>query len=146
MERNVEIDKISDGKRYGANAFSYTHLEVYKRQPFNCGRQESAFCASSLCAAVADRAIRTSSVWRRGFLLPRYFVFSVWIGAMDSGERTCTSCSIPERSFKAFSRSAALEPSRSLVFPVMMRCLLYTSAAGYVSQRRKNYRKKAGTL
>ena len=57
-------------------------------QPFSLGSCSRASCAVLLEAALLESAIRTSSVWRRGFLLPRYAVFNVWMGSMQAGEIT----------------------------------------------------------
>ena len=62
--------------------------DVWAWQPFNRGSCSRASPASGLLAALTESAIRVSSVCRRGFLLPRYLIFSSWIGRMASGEIT----------------------------------------------------------
>ena len=51
--------------------------EVWTWQPFNFGICCSASFASSLSAALMESAIRVSSEWSLGFLLPRYSVFVI---------------------------------------------------------------------
>lgn len=91
--------------------------EVCAWQPRRFGSCSRAARAFSLLAALIDRAIRVSSVCSLGFLLPRYWVFRVWIGSMAWGEIRCESWSMPARAFRAFSSRAAEGPSRSEVFP-----------------------------
>ena len=66
------------------------------------------------------RAMSTSSVWRRGFLLPMYLVFKVWMGSMADGAMRCTLCGMSPRTLIAFNRRAAEAPNRLLVLPVTM--------------------------
>ena len=80
-----------------------------------------ASSAVGLVAAQMDRAMRISSVCSRGFTLPRWVVFSFWMGSMTMGEMRWMSLEMPPRAFKALSRQAELAPSREEVLPVTMR-------------------------
>ena len=95
--------------------------EVCAWQPRRDGNCSSALRASGLFAALTESAISVSSVWRRGFLLPRYCVFNSWIGRIASGEITWFSWGIPASSFNAFRRRAEEAPSSSEVLPKIIR-------------------------
>ena len=90
-------------------------------QPRSLGSCCMASSAVGLVAAEMDSATRISSVWSRGFTLPRWVVFSFWMGSMTMGEIKWMSFWMPPRAFRALSRAAELAPSRAEVLPVTMR-------------------------
>ena len=79
----------------------------------------SAKAALGSVTAHMDRAISTSSVCSRGLRLPRWRVFSAWMGRITCGEISNVSSGIPPRCFKALSSIALAQPSSSVVLPVI---------------------------
>ena len=94
---------------------------AWASQPRSFFSWAMASSAVGLVAAQMDRAMRISSVCSRGFTLPRWVVFSFWMGSMTMGEIRWMSLEMPPRAFKALSRQAELAPSREEVLPVTMR-------------------------
>ena len=80
----------------------------------------NAFSAKGLLTALMARAINVSSLWRRGLLLPRWVVFTFWMGSMASREIKWSCLPMPARDFKALSMAAEDAPNRSVVLPVTM--------------------------
>ena len=66
-------------------------------------------------------AISTSSVWSRGFLWPRYWVFSRHTGSSTWAEISSNWSPMPPTAFSAFSSRAEAAPRVSEVLPVTTR-------------------------
>lgn len=67
---------------------------------------------------VIESAMSVSSVWRRGFLLPRKCVLSLLMGSIASSLITSSSRSTPETCLRAFMISELAAPRRVEVLPV----------------------------
>ena len=92
--------------------------DTWSWQPDSFGSCSNACFAFESDTAHMDNAIRTSSVWRRGFLLPRYPVFKCWIGSIKVREIRCVFLLMFPSTLIAFNNTADAGPSRSEVEPV----------------------------
>lgn len=88
-------------------------------QPSSSDSLSKARLALSSSAAQIERAMRISSVWRRGLWLPRWSTFSFCIGSITLGEMRSISSGIPASLLSAFKSIAAYAPRREPVLPVM---------------------------
>ena len=84
--------------------------EEWASQPRSLGSWLKASSAVGLVVAQMDKAMRISSMCSRGLRLPRWVVFSFWMGSMMRAGSRWIFLWMPARAFRALSSAAEEGP------------------------------------